>query len=139
MRTAFLACIALAGFSLAAVADVSTTENYSFAVDPDARVSLENINGGIRITGYSGATVNVTAHKKAGQQDYLDDLEVLIDATDDYVRIETRHPDRKGSWFSWGSNNGGGSVSYERSRRSMAMSTSRRWRAPSRPVRSTAR
>lgn len=111
MRTAYLACLALAGFSLAAAADVSTTEEYRFEVDPGARVSLENINGSIRITGYAGDTVNVTAHKSAGKQEYLDELEVVIDATDDYVRIETRHPERKGSWFKWGSDSSG-SVSY---------------------------
>ena len=113
MRTAYLACIALAGFSLVAVADVSKTEEYSFEVDPGARVSLENINGGIRISGYAGDSVNITAYKKASKQDYLDELEVMIDADSDYVRIETRHPERKGSWFSWGNDGGGGSVSYE--------------------------
>ena len=111
MRTAYLACIALAGFSLAAAADVSSTEEYRFEVDPGARVSLENINGSIRISGYAGDVVNVTAHKTAGKQEYLDELEVVIDATADYVRIETRHPERKGSWFSWG-NDSGGSVAY---------------------------
>ena len=83
MRTAYLACIALAGFSLAAAADVSKTEEYRFEVDPGARVSLENINGGIRISGYSGSTVNITAYKKAGKQEYLDELEVVIDADGD--------------------------------------------------------
>jgi hypothetical protein len=112
MRAAYLACLALAGFSLAAAADVSKTEEYRFEVDPGARVSLENINGSIRISGYTGSVVNVTAYKKAGKQEYLDDLEVVIDADPDYVRIETRHPERKGSWFGWG-NDGGGSVSYE--------------------------
>ena len=112
MRTAYLACIALAGFSLAAAADVNETEDYSFEVDPGARVSLENINGSIRISGYSGSTVKITAYKSAGKQEYLDDLKVVIDADADYVRIETRHPDSKGSWFSWG-NNSSGSVSYE--------------------------
>jgi len=112
MKTAYLACIALAGFAVAAVADVTKTEEYSFTVDPGARVSLENINGGIRVSGYAGDTVNVTAHKKADKQEYLDKLEVIIDASDDYVRIETRHPKNTGSWLSWG-DGGGGSVSYE--------------------------
>lgn len=111
MRTAYLACVALASMSLAAAADVSTTEEYSFDVDPGARVSLENINGGIEITGYAGDKVNVTARKKAGKQEYLDGLKVVIDADSDYVRIETRHPDSKGGWFNWG-NSGNGSVSY---------------------------
>lgn len=111
MRIAYLACVALAGMSLAAAADVSTTEEYSFDVDPGARVSLENINGSIEITGYAGDKVNVTARKKAGTQEYLDGLKVVIDADADYVRIETRHPESKGGWFNWG-NSGSGSVSY---------------------------
>jgi len=112
MKTAYLACLALAGFSLAVAADVGKTEEYRFEVDPGARVSLENVNGSIRITGYSGNVVNVTAHKSAGKQEYLDELKVEIDAAADYVRIETRHPERKGSWFSWGGDTSG-SVSYE--------------------------
>lgn len=112
MKKSYLACIAAAGFSMAAVADVTTTEEYSFEVDPGARVSLENINGSIRISGYDGDVVKVTAHKRANNQEYLDDLKVVIDADRNYVRIETRHPDSKGSWFSWG-NGGGGGVSYE--------------------------
>jgi DUF4097 and DUF4098 domain-containing protein YvlB len=111
MRTAYLACIALAGFSLAAAADVTETEEFSFDVRPDARVSLENINGSIEISGYAGDKLIVTAHKKAGKQEYLDELKVVIDADADYVRIETRHPDSQGGWFKWGRDSSG-SVSY---------------------------
>lgn len=93
-------------------ADVRETEEHSFAIDPGGRISLENINGDVSVTGGSGDRVEVIAHKKAGKQEYLDELEVAISAEDDYIRIETRHPDSDDSWFSWG-NDGGGSVSYE--------------------------
>lgn len=93
-------------------ADVKETEEMSFDVNPGARISLENINGDIRISGRTGGMVEVIARKKAGEQEYLDDLKIVVEADEDYVRIETRHPKSDGSWFNWGKDSSG-SVSYE--------------------------
>ena len=111
MNRAFLAGAALAMFSAQLMADVRETEEYSFDVNEGARISVENINGNIEVTGDSGSKVKVLAHKRAGKQEYLDKLEIVVNATEDHVRIETNHPDSKG-WFNWGNNNSG-SVSYE--------------------------
>lgn len=107
-------CILAAALAVpaAALADVTATEEMTFQVNPGARVSLENINGDISVEGGSGNEVRVVAYKKAGNQEYLDDLKIVVDADADYVRIETRHPKSKNSWFSWG-DNGSGSVAYE--------------------------
>ena len=99
-------------FSGSALADVKETENFSFVVSPGARVSVENINGDIDVVGDNVKEVTIVAHKKAGKQEYMDELEIVVDASPDYVRIETRHPDSSGGWFSWG-NDSSGSVSYE--------------------------
>lgn len=112
MKTGLWTLAALLSLSMTAAADVEVSEEMTFDVNPGARVSLENINGDITITGGSGDQVKVTAHKKAGKQEYLDELKVVTDADADYVRIETRHPKSESSWFNWGSD-GGGSVSYE--------------------------
>ena len=53
--------LALAG---AAQADVTATEEMSYDVDPGARISLENVNGDIRVSG-GGDRVHIVAHKKA--------------------------------------------------------------------------
>jgi len=107
--------VATAAFSLAlagaAQADVTATEEMSYDVDPGARISLENVNGDIRVSG-GGDRVHIVARKKAGKQEYLDELKIVVDATADYVRIETRHPKRDGGWFNWGGDSSG-SVSYE--------------------------
>lgn len=103
---------ALLLLSSALSADVKETEEMSFDVNSGARISLENINGDIRISGGPGETVKVVARKKAGEQEYLDDLKILVEADNDYVRIETRHPKSEGSWFKWGKDSSG-SVSYE--------------------------
>jgi DUF4097 and DUF4098 domain-containing protein YvlB len=110
MKKAYLAGTAALLLSAAGVADVKETEEHSFEVNSGARISLENINGNIEISSGSGKEVSLTVYKKAGKQEYLDELKVDIDAAEDYVRIETRHPDRKG-WFNWGNGNSG-SVSY---------------------------
>jgi DUF4097 and DUF4098 domain-containing protein YvlB len=115
MKTGFWTLAALLSLSMTAVtaiADVEDTEEMTFDVNPGARISLENINGDITITGGSGSQVKVTAHKKAGKQEYLDELKVVTDADADYVRIETRHPKNESGWLNWG-NNSSGSVSYE--------------------------
>jgi DUF4097 and DUF4098 domain-containing protein YvlB len=99
--------------AMAASADVTETEEMTFDVNAGARISLENINGDITVVGGgSGDQVVVIAHKKAGKQEYLDNLKIVVDASADYVRIETRHPKREGGWFNWG-NDGSGSVAYE--------------------------
>ena len=111
MKTPYLAAAALM-LATTAVADVKETEKFEFDVNPGARISLENINGDITVAGSAGSKVEVIAHKRAGKQDYLDEMEIVIDASKDYIRIETDHPDRKGGWFSWG-NDSSGSISYE--------------------------
>ena len=119
MKALFITGVTMALLSMNAVAGVDETENFSFDVNAGARVSVENINGDIKVVGSSGKVVGssgkqvlVVAHKTAGKQEYLDELEIVVDASEDYVRIETRHPDSSGGWFNWG-NDSNGSVSYE--------------------------
>ena len=111
MKTGVWVSSLLLAFALTAVADVKETEEMTFPVNPGARVSLENINGDIRINGGGEGQVTVVAHKKAGKQEYLDELKIVVEANADHVRIETRHPKSEG-WFSWGGD-GSGSVAYE--------------------------
>lgn len=110
-RTAWFPAVLLA-LPLTLAADVEDTEEMTFEVNSGARVSLENINGDITITGGPGDQVKVIARKKAGTKEYLDSLQIISNADADYVRIETRHPKQESRWFNWGSS-GSGSVSYE--------------------------
>jgi len=112
MKTARWVGAILLIVSITASADVEETEKMTYEVSPGARVSLSNINGDIRVTGSSDTAVKVVAHKKAGEQKYLDEMKIVVEAGDDYVRIETRHPKGERSWFNW-SDGGSGSVSYE--------------------------
>jgi len=112
MKTVVWIGAAMLSLSLAAVADVKETHEMAYPVNPGARISLENINGDITVSGGSGSQVEIVAHKKAGTQEYLDDMKIVVEADQDYVRIETRHPKREGSWFKW-NHDASGSVAYE--------------------------
>jgi hypothetical protein len=96
--------------STGALADVTQEERFEFPLDAGGRINLENINGDVRITGGTGDIVEIVAKKKAKTQEYLDGMEILIDATDEAIFIETDHPDSEG-WLNWG-NSGGGSVTF---------------------------
>jgi DUF4097 and DUF4098 domain-containing protein YvlB len=112
MKAGAIAGAALLLVSTALNAAVKETEEMTFEVAPGARVSLENINGDINITSGSSGKIELVAYKKAGKQEYLDELKVIVDADENYVRIETRHPKSEGGWFKWG-NDSSGSVAYE--------------------------
>ncbi len=112
MRAGRLLVITSLLLTSAAIADVKETEEFSYDINSGGRLSLENINGDIEIVGGSGDKVNIIAYKKAGSEEYLEDLRVVIDADDDYIRIETKHPKNKMGWTHWG-NDSSGSVSYE--------------------------
>ena len=111
MYTKFLAAGLI--FTIAsAMADVTQTKEYNYELKPGGRISLSNINGDVHIEGVAGNQVHIVARKKAGTQEYLDGLAVDVKATDELIRIETRHPKSEGSWFNRGGNSSG-SVSYD--------------------------
>jgi DUF4097 and DUF4098 domain-containing protein YvlB len=111
MKTVTWIGAALLFVGMSSTADVTQTEEMTYEVKPGARISVENINGDIRVTG-GGERVVVVVHKKADEQEDLDKLKVVVDASEDYIRIETRHPKQDNSWFNWG-DGGSGSVSYD--------------------------
>ena len=105
--------ISVAFFAASGVmADVTEEQTWTFDLDSGGRISLENINGNVTVTGGSGGEVEIVALKKAGSQEYLDGIEIIIDDSADAIRIETKHPDKgvKG-WFNWGKDSSG-SVTY---------------------------
>lgn len=105
----WIAPVALFAANLA-LADFTEEQHFSFELNAGGRISIENINGGIDITGGTGNAVEITVVKRAGSQKYLDGIEVIVDARDDLIRIETKHPENKG-WFNWGGDSSG-SVHY---------------------------
>ena len=80
----------------------------SYALAPDGRVELENINGAVHISTWDQNQVKVDAVKYANSKDRLADAHIEIDASNDHVSIRTEYPDHD----HWGGNNNPASVEY---------------------------
>lgn len=95
----------------AAMAEVTDTKEYNFSLQEGGRISLSNVNGDVQIDGVAGDQVHIVATRRAASQKSLDGLEVVIDASDSDIRIETRHPNNESRWLNWNSDSSG-SVDY---------------------------
>lgn len=83
----------------------------TYAITPDGRVELDNINGPVHISSWDQNTVKVDAVKYADTKEQLDAAKIEVDAGKDYVSIRTQYPEHDHSW-NWGSHNNPASVEY---------------------------
>lgn len=98
-----------ASTSLPVSATERETETFNFELNDGGRVSIDNVNGDIEITGGAGNTVQIIAEKSADDADDLARLEVKIKADENAIRIETVHSKSEGRWLS---TNNSGEVNY---------------------------
>jgi DUF4097 and DUF4098 domain-containing protein YvlB len=66
----------------------------TFTLTPNGRVSLENINGGVKVTGWDRNEVKVDAVKRAYTKERLDETRIDVNADQDSVHIRTQYPER---------------------------------------------
>lgn len=84
----------LAGSAPAAQEEFSKT----YPLSDRGRVSLSNVNGGLRVQVWDRDEVKVEAVKHADADSALADLRIEVAASADRVAIETRYPQRRWSW-----------------------------------------
>jgi len=65
----------------------------TYSLSPTGRVSLENINGGVKIKVWDRAAVQVDAVKKAYRKERLAEAQIEVNATEENIRIKTEYPD----------------------------------------------
>ncbi|HEV7858764.1 MAG TPA: DUF4097 family beta strand repeat-containing protein [Pyrinomonadaceae bacterium] len=65
----------------------------TYPLAANGRVSLENINGAIRINGWDRNEVRVDAVKHGYTRERLDDAQIVVDAGSDAIHIRTRYSD----------------------------------------------
>jgi DUF4097 and DUF4098 domain-containing protein YvlB len=75
----------------APAADLEEDFHHTYALTAVGRVSLENINGNVRVTSWSRNEVSVDAIKRASSQDRLEAIEIKLDSDPDSLRIKTRY------------------------------------------------
>ena len=111
LRTILL--LGLASGAYAADHRGALTEEFhqTYALTPDGRVELDNINGDVHISTWDRNEVKVDAIKSADLKERLDEAKIEVDAGKDYISIRTRYPDHDHN-FTWGSRNNPASVDY---------------------------
>jgi DUF4097 and DUF4098 domain-containing protein YvlB len=83
----------------------------TYTLSADGRVSLENINGAVTITGWDRNEVQVDAIKKATRQERLDEAKIVVESNANSISIHTEYPHRDHN-FNWGDENNPASVDY---------------------------
>ena len=83
----------------------------TYALTPDGRVELENINGSVHISTWEQNAVKVDAVKYADSKERLDEAHIEVDSGKEYVSIRTKYPDHDHT-FNWGSHDNPAGVEY---------------------------
>jgi len=83
----------------------------TYKLNADGRVSLENINGAVTITGWDKNEVQVDAVKRAKRQDRLDEAKIVVESNANSISIHTEYPHHDHT-FNWGDENNPASVDY---------------------------
>ena len=83
----------------------------TYALTPDGRIELDNINGPVHISSWDQNQVKVDAVKYADTKERLDEAKIEIEARNDSISIRTKYPDHNQSW-NWGAHNNPASVEY---------------------------
>jgi DUF4097 and DUF4098 domain-containing protein YvlB len=65
----------------------------TYPLSANGRLSLENINGGVRIAVWDRDEVQVNAVKRAYRRERLNEAKIEVNATADAIRIKTNYPD----------------------------------------------
>ena len=99
---------ALMALALASTASAQVTEEFHRTVPLSAngRVSLDNVNGNVTITGWERNDVQIDAVKKASSQEKLNEARIEVETASDSVHIRTRYPEGH-------NNNNPATVTYE--------------------------
>jgi DUF4097 and DUF4098 domain-containing protein YvlB len=93
--------------SAQALSGNNVTEEFhkTVSLNGNGRVSLENVNGNVEITGWDKNEVQIDAVKSARDQERLDEATIEVEGSGDAVRIRTHYPEGR-------NNNNPASVHY---------------------------
>jgi DUF4097 and DUF4098 domain-containing protein YvlB len=106
IRASVLGVLMAVAFAITGAAQVTEEFHRTVPLSSAGRVSLENINGSVTITGWERNEVQIDAVKKARDQQRLDEATIEVDASSDSVRIKTKYPEHR-------NNNNPATVTYE--------------------------
>ena len=77
---------------------VSEEFHQTYSLGAGGRVSLNNINGSVRVTAWDRDEVQVDAVKWAHSQERLAEVKIIVDVTANGIRIKTEYPSSSTTW-----------------------------------------
>jgi len=88
-----LLTLAALGLTLPAMAQDRLHEDFqhTYAIAPEGRLTLHNLNGGVRIEAWDQAQIEVKAVKSARDEQSLRETEIQIKASDKALDIDTKY------------------------------------------------
>lgn len=69
-----------------------------YALTPDGRIELNNINGAVHISSWDRNEVKVDAVKYADEKEWLDEARIDVDSGKDYLTIRTKYRNEREHW-----------------------------------------
>lgn len=84
----------------------------TYALSPNGRIDLENMNGAVVIKTWDRNEVQIDAIKRASTKERLDEAQIQIDSHADSLSIRTRYPDRDHTNWTSKVHNNPASVEY---------------------------
>jgi DUF4097 and DUF4098 domain-containing protein YvlB len=91
--------------------DLTEEFHQTYAITPNGRIELDNINGPVHISTWDQNQVKVDAVKYAYSKERLEEAKIEVDSGKDYLSIRTRYPEHDHT-FNWGSHNNPAEVEY---------------------------
>jgi DUF4097 and DUF4098 domain-containing protein YvlB len=101
-----IGALMVATLAVSAAAEVTEEFHRTVSLSANGRVSLDNVNGGVTITGWDRNEVQIDAVKKAKDQQRLDEAKIEVESTSDSVHVRTKYPENH-------TNNNPATVTYE--------------------------
>jgi DUF4097 and DUF4098 domain-containing protein YvlB len=84
----------------------------TYALAPDGRIELDNINGSVHITAWDRNEVQLDAVKSAGTKERLDEARIEIDSNKNSLSIRTQYREHDHTWTRGDWENNPASVEY---------------------------
>lgn len=85
----------LFAMALAAFGEVREEFHQAYPLAEHGQVSLENVNGNVRVIAWDRTEIKVDAVKRARTQRHLDEVELQVKAAADKIQIKTKYPNGK--------------------------------------------
>lgn len=89
--------LALGAMVALAASEAREEFHQTYPLSQESRISLDNVNGSVRVVTWDREEIKVDAIKRAKEKEDLDEVSIDVNAQPDSIRIKTRYPNTRNS------------------------------------------